>query len=190
MNGRVAFMGRSWLVATSAVVLLAGAAAPARAQATADTAYVPAEAFPNGREIVAVYFGASWCGPCRKPEMKAAVRRMKVLISNKARQSGESFSAMAVVLDRDFRKGLDFVAPLGQFDEYSFGSDLVSTAAQRYVWGDSASKKNVAVPFVLVFERTIDVHPPHPIVFGADHVLKRIYGDSIPTWVSAGAPIR
>lgn len=52
-------------------------AAPASTATTSDTGYVPAQDFPNGRQIEAVYFGANWCSPCRAPSMKAAVRAMK-----------------------------------------------------------------------------------------------------------------
>lgn len=152
-----------------------------------DTAYAPAKDLPNGRQLVAVYFGANWCTPCRQPAMKAAVARMKPLLAAQARQSGAAFSAMVVALDRDLASGLKFVEPLGAFDEYVFGSDFVSTAAERFIWGDSLAAK--AVPQVIVFERTVGAQPRRPITFGPARVLRRVGGDSIPLWVRAGAPI-
>ncbi len=166
------------------LLLLLVATGPGRLAAQ-DTAYVPATDFPNGRQIVAVYFGANWCGPCRKPEMKAAIIRAKPLLAAQAKRDGAAFSAMVVALDRDLKSGLEFVAPLGA---YSFGSDLASTAAQRFIWGDSLAAK--AVPQVIVFERTVAAEPRKPMKFGPDHVLRRVAGDSIPIWVRAGAPIR
>lgn len=174
-----------WLVAMATVLLVLSGVGRLGAQ---DTAYVPATAFENGRQIVAIYFGANWCHPYRTPEMKAAIRAMKPLVAAQAKQSGAAFSAMVVVLDRDLKSGLEFVAPLGAFDEYSFGSDLESAAAQRFIWGDSLAFKGV--PQVIVFERTIQIQRNKPINFGNDHVLRRVSGDSIATWVGAGAPIR
>ncbi len=152
-----------------------------------DTTYVPAARLESGHQIVAVYFGAHWCHPCQTPEMKRAIKEMKPLIAAQAKRSNADFSAMVVALDFDLKDGLDFVTPLGPFDEYSFGSDLESVAAQRFIWGDSLTFKGV--PQVIVFERDIQMSRNRPIVFGPDHVLQRVAGDSIPIWVKAGAPI-
>lgn len=179
------------LAALLPAVLLTAGAGRAVAQAApgnaADTAYTPTQDFPNGRQVVAVYFGASWCAPCRRPETKDAIRRMKPLVAAQAKQLGAAFAAMAVALDRDLDKGLEFVRPNGAFDEYVFGSDLVSTAAERFIWADSLAAK--AVPQVIVFERTVNAVPRTPITFGPARVLARVGGDSIPLWVRAGAPI-
>lgn len=169
----------------AAVFLLLACAARVGAQ---DTSYVPSKEYPNGKQLVAVYFGANWCAPCRKPAMKAAVQQMKPLLAAQAKQSGAEFAAIAVVLDRDLKSGLEFVAPLGAFDEYVFGSDLTSTAAQRFIW--DSSEPLPMVPQVLVFERTVHVERNKPMVFSPDHVLRRVAGDSIPIWVKSGAPIR
>lgn len=154
-----------------------------------DTTYVPTTEMPNGKQIVAVYFGASWCGPCNKPEMKAAIRHMKPLLAAQAKSSHENFSAMVVALDHDFKRGLDFIAPLGAFDEYNIGGDFAGSAAQRFIWTDSDPQASV-VPQVFILERTVTVKPHTSIEFSPDHVLKRVSGDSIPIWVAAGAPVR
>lgn len=177
---------RRYLMALCLVAVAVPLTVAGRLQAQ-DTTYTPAADFPNGRQVVAVYFGANWCGPCRRPAMKTAIERMKPLIAAQAKQSGAAFSAMVVALDRDLKSGLEFVAPLGAFDEYVFGSDLASSAAQRFIWGDSLAFKGV--PQVIVFERTVEARPRKPITFGPDHVLRRVSGDSIPIWVQSGAPI-
>lgn len=152
-----------------------------------DTTYAPSRALVDGKQIVAVYFGGSWCSPCRRPEMKSAIRRMKPLVAAQAKAQGASFSAMVVVFDSTLKSGLDFIEPLGAFDEYSIGPDFVSLPAQYYMWG--VLPPEPAVPQVLVFERTVHAQPPKPVTFGALHVLKRIGGDSIPVWVRDGAKI-
>lgn len=167
------------------------AAARLRAQAPiqpSDTAYAPATELPNGRQVLAVYLGAKWCTPCNRPEVKAAVARMKPLVASQAKQSGATFTAVVVAMDRNLDAALAFIRPLGAFDEYAVGGDFVSTAAQRFVWRNSAPEPSV--PQVLVLERTLRAVPGQPITLGRDRVLRRVLGDSIPLWVRAGAPIR
>lgn len=153
-----------------------------------DSTYVPATELPNGKQIVAVYFGAKFCHPCEAPTMKAAIRRMKPLVASQARKSGESFAAMAVAVDRKLEDGLEFIKPLGAFDEYVFGSDMASSAAQRFIWSDTLA--GPMMPQVIVVERNVEMIPHTSIKFGPDHVLRVVAGDSIPIWVAAGAPIR
>lgn len=167
------------------ILLLLAGAMQLQAQ---DTTYVPSHELPNGKQIVAVYFGGIWCSPCRRPEMKSAIRRMKPLVAAQAKAAGASFSAMVVAFDSTLADGVDFVTPLGAFDEYSIGPDFVSLPAQYYMWGISPPEP--AVPQVVVFERTIHVEPRKPATFGAIHVLRRIGGDSIPIWVRDGAKIK
>ena len=153
-----------------------------------DTSYVPNKEFPNGRQVVAIYFGAHWCKPCTTPEMKAAIRHMKTLVAAQARDSGAVLSAVVAAFDRDLDTGLAFVRPLGAFDEYSFGNDIVSVIAERFIWGASLAMK--AVPSIIVVERTVRIAPNEPAIFGPARVLQRAAGgNSILAWVRAGAPI-
>ena len=160
-------------------------ASVARAQ---DTTYVAATDFPNGRQVVALYFGAKWCTPCVQPAMKAAVRRMKPLLRDQARQSGAAFTAILVALDRSLENGLAFAQSLGVFDEYAFGNDIAGLPSERFIWGDADPQPGV--PQVIVGERTVLVTRGKPITFSAFQVTRRILGDSIPLWVARGAPLR
>jgi hypothetical protein len=174
---------------TRAVMLLvlASSASAGRIEAQ-DTTYVPTTDMPNGKQIVAVYFGAKACGPCQTPTMKAAIRRMKPLVAGQARKSGASFAAMVVAVDRKLEDGLEFIKPLGAFDEYVFGSDMASSAAQRFIWSDTLASP--VMPQVIVVERNVEMIPHTSIKFGPDRVLRVVAGDSVPIWVAAGAPIR
>jgi len=153
-----------------------------------DTTYVPASDFASGRQVIAVYIGAKWCTPCMQPPMKEAIRRMKPLVRDQALKSGASFSAVLVALDRGLESALTFAKPLGAFDEYAFGNDMASLAAERFIWGEVDPQP--MVPQVIVGERTIEVQRGRPIVFGPFHVTRRVNGDSIPVWVARGAPVR
>lgn len=153
-----------------------------------DTTYVPATDFPNGRQVVAIYFGAKWCTPCMQPTMKDAVRRMKPLLRDQAQKSGASFSIILVALDRSLENGLAFAQPLGAFDEYALGNDIAGLASERFIWGDADPQPGV--PQVLVGERTVLVTRGKPITFSPFQLTRRILGDSIPIWVARGAPLR
>ena len=160
-------------------------AASLRAQ---DTTYVPATDFPNGRQVVAIYFGAKWCAPCMQPTMKEAVRRMKPLLREQAAKSGASISVVLVALDRSPENGLAFAQSLGAFDEYVFGNDIAGLASERFIWG--VPDPQPGVPQVVVGERTVLVTRGKPITFSPFQMTRRILGDSIPIWVAHGAPVR
>ncbi len=177
----VRILGRAGLLCASLLLFQSPPAFPQ------DTSYVPNKGFPNGRQVMVIYFGARWCEPCDTPEMKAAIRQMKPLLAAQAKDSGATFSAMVAAFDRDLDSGLAFVRPLGAFDEYSFGGEITSLVAERFLWGDSLAMKGV--PSLIVFERTVTRAPHKPIIFSPPHVLKRAAGDSIVAWVGAGAPI-
>lgn len=66
-------------------------------------AYVPSTDLPNGKQIVAVYFGAQSFGPCHHPDVKEAVASMKLLVGAQARVAGAMFAAIGVANDWDSR---------------------------------------------------------------------------------------
>jgi thiol-disulfide isomerase/thioredoxin len=174
------------LTAVAAVALTFSSEVHAQ-QTVADTAYTPVQDFQSGRQVMAIYFGASWCKPCDRPDMKDAVRRMKPMLLAQAVKNGGFFTAMGVALDRDLTKALAFLNPNGAFDEYVIGSDLTSLAAERFIWGDPGNFP--AVPQIVVPERTLEVERGAPIKFGTIRVVRRVHGDSIPLWVKAGATV-
>jgi hypothetical protein len=152
-----------------------------------DTTYVPTSEYPNGRQVVTLYFGAKWCKPCGEPEVKSAIRRMKLLVAAQAKDSNAVGSAIVVAFDRNLSDALTFIEGNGNFDEYVIGNDITSLAAERFLWGDSLAQK--AVPQVIVIERTVTTDRKLGITFGPHRVLKRIGGNDIVPWVQSGAPI-
>ncbi|MFO0271413.1 MAG: TlpA family protein disulfide reductase [Gemmatimonadota bacterium] len=152
-----------------------------------DTTYVPTKEYPNGRQVVVLYFGAKWCKPCGLPAMKDAILRMKPLAAKQAKDSSAAFSATVVAFDRNLPDALTFVAPLGAFDEYIVGNDITNLAAERFLWGDPLADK--ALPTLIVIERTVTTSRQTGIVFGPHRVLRRVSGDSIVPWVNAGARV-
>lgn len=165
-------------------VLFLGAVPPLAGQ---DTTYAPTKDYPNGRQVVALYFGAKWCKPCGDPAVKSAIVRMKSLVSAQAKDSNAVFSAVIVAFDRSLSDALTFIETNGAFDEYVIGNDITSLAAERFIWGDSLASKGV--PQVIVIERTVHTDRKAGITFGPHKVLRRISGDEIVPWVRSGAAI-
>jgi hypothetical protein len=148
--------------------------------------YTPSYEMPKGREIVAIYVGSSTCGPCLTPEVKAAVRKMKVLVADQAKQQGASFSAVAAANDWEIAKATTFVEPLGQFDQLVLGGNWTNLAIERYVWRDPQGVPSM--PQILVIERTVTVGPR--MSFSEPKLVRRVMGGKeIPDWVEHGAPI-
>jgi hypothetical protein len=165
-----------------AAVLTVGAASLDAQQA----AYVPSNKLPNGKEIVAIYFGAQSCGPCHLPAVKEAVRQMKGLVAAQARKSNAAFSVVGVANDWDQAVATNFLSDVGPFDQVAIGGNWTNVAIERFVWADSTG--NPAMPQILVIERTVKAGTR--ITISEPRVLRRLVGgDQIPEWVGKGAPI-
>ena len=148
--------------------------------------YVPKYVMPKGREIVAIYIGSTTCGPCMFPEVKAAVRKMKILVADQAKQQGAAFAAVVAANDWEVAKATAFVEPLGEFDQVVLGGNWTNLAIERYVWLDPEGVP--AMPQILILERTITTGTR--MSFSEPKVLRRITGGTeIPAWVERGAPI-
>ncbi len=154
-------------------------ASPALAQ-TAD------RELPSGRELIAVYVGASTCGPCLLPEMKAAVIRMKTLLDSTAKRNGYAFSAVGVSSDWLTEKGIAFLSDNGPFDQLVIGGNWTNLGVEHFIWNDSTAVP--AMPQIVVLERTVTLGAR--ISMSAPRVLRRVSGlVDIPQWVNDGAPI-
>jgi hypothetical protein len=148
--------------------------------------YVPSQVLPNGREVVAIYFGANSCGPCHTPAVKEAVVRMKELVGTRARTAGAAFSVIGVANDWDQSVAATFLAAVGPFDQVVIGGNWTNLAIERFVWRDPNGIP--AMPQILIIDRTVT--PGTSITFSEPRVLRRIVGgDSIPAWVARGASI-
>jgi hypothetical protein len=162
-----------------ALFLLAIAFAPLRAQ-TAE------RNLPNGKELVAVYVGASTCEPCLQPAIKSAVPRMKTLLSDFAKKNGYAFSAVGVAIDWSTDRGAAFLSGNGPFDQLVIGGNWTNLAAEHYIWSDRAAVP--AMPQIVLLERSV-IHGER-LAFTPTRVISRIIGlEEIPKWVAAGAPV-
>jgi len=151
---------------------------------TAD--YVPSQRLTDGREMVAIYFGSTDCGPCQLPEVKAAIRAMKPALAAQARQRRMAFSVIGAAQDWDLKQGAAFLEPLGAFDQVVIGGNWTNVAVEQFVLRDSLAE--MVMPQVVVIERT--VHLRERVSVTEPRVLRRVTGSrDIPAWVAAGAPV-
>jgi len=166
-------------------VLLTLAAGPLTAQ---NHPYTARTTLPEGRQMVAVYIGATSCVPCHRPELKAAIIRMKSLLLDQATEAGRSFAVIGVALDWAVAEGIAFLAPLGELDEAIVGSNWVNTGAIHFVWQDTTS--SAGIPQVVILERSVQAGGSG-IEVGPERILRRLVGaETIEQWVAQGAPVR
>jgi len=149
--------------------------------------YVTAQALPEGREIVAYYFGAQDCGACHYPAVKNAVLAMKGLVRDQAKKQGAAFSVVGVANDWEIPTAINFIASVGPFDQLVLGGNWTNLAIERFIWRDSTAR--AAMPQIVVIERTVTPLRAG-MTFSEPKILRRLVGgDEIPAWVAKGAPI-
>jgi hypothetical protein len=149
--------------------------------------YRPTTQTPHGRQIVAVYIGATSCGPCQLPDVKAAIKGFKTLAAANAAKEGAAFSVLGVANDWAVSDGVAFLSDVGPFDQIAVGSNWTNIGAERFIWRDSTGSS--AMPQIVILERTVTPEGT-TITFSNERVLRRIVGaKDIPAWVAAGAPI-
>ena len=141
----------------------------------------------EGRQVVAVYIGAKWCGPCQETALKQAVERMKLLLAEQAESKGRPFSVIGVAMDPSVKDGLAFLAECGEFDEVSAGRHWHNSLFGQHVYG--VDSRFNALPQVIVFEQEVSEGRPG-LKMGAPRYLARYLGTkTIQAWVEKGAPL-
>ncbi len=148
--------------------------------------YRPKNRNPNGVELIAVYIGAEFCGPCHDPQLKKAIARMKSILADRAAKDQQSFSVTGVSTDWEVEKGIKYLRSIGPFDEMIVGKSLFNQAASEYIWKDSSV--STVVPQLVLIERDVSYKDGRAII-GSYRVVERHFGSTeIISWVSKGAP--
>jgi hypothetical protein len=152
-----------------------------------DTTYVPSHEMPEGTQMVFVYLGSYDCGPCHKPELKHAIRRVKVLLDRRAKEAGEAFAAIGVDMGWKVQRGFDFLKETGRFDEVMVGRSWTGSGGSRYIFKDevvSASK-----PSILVYERNVEPDGEDIEISKPEYLVSKSGAGTIVEWVESGASL-
>ncbi|WP_022834731.1 hypothetical protein [Salisaeta longa] len=152
-----------------------------------DSTYVPEYELKAGTELVAVYMGAESCGPCHAPKVKQAIKRMKIILDQRAKERGWYFSAMGVAMDWKVSTGYKFLQENGRWDEVIVGKNWINLAVSRFLWSDSSA--HTGIPQVVLLKRTVNPQSGW-IELSEYQVLARHHGsDDISKWIGNGAPL-
>lgn len=148
--------------------------------------YAPAFPNPQGTpQLVAVYISSSNCVGNRAPGLHQAIDSLKLLLQARASATGRQFRAVGVALDWSPDSGLAYLRQFGAFDELDIGRNWFGLGVERFIWADSTARP--VIPQIVIYEQELSPGPGRAR-FGPPSVLRRVLGgDSIVTWVRAGA---
>jgi hypothetical protein len=146
--------------------------------------YEPRTEAAEGTQLVAVYLGADWCGPCHLPKNKQAVKKMKTVFSEIADEHSWSFKAVGLALDWSIEDGYEFLQENGAFDEVILGDNWRNLGVETYIW--SADEVQAAIPQVVVYKQEVN-QTESGIEFGERDNVKRFSMEELRDWLEAGA---
>jgi hypothetical protein len=148
--------------------------------------YHPKNKNPNGVELIAVYIGAEFCGPCHDPQFKKALRKLKTILDDRAAKAQQSFSVTGVSTDWEVEKGIKYLGSIGPFDEIIAGKSLFNHAASEYIWKDSSGSP--VVPQLVLIEREVNYKDGRVLISNCRVLGRRLGTAEIISWVDKGAP--
>lgn len=149
--------------------------------------YQPNNKNPNGVELIAMYIGAEYCGPCHDPQLKKAIKKMKTILGDRAAKEGRSFSVTGVATDWGVETGIRYLRGIGPFDELIVGKGLFNQATSEYIWKDLST--STIVPQIVVIERDVRYQDGRAIISN-NRVIDRHLGTiEIISWVNKGAQL-
>ena len=134
------------------------------------------------QSYVVFYIGATSCGPCNRPEVIDAVKKIGSEFSKE--RVDLPVKHVMVAMDENISEGISFLKKYGAFwDEVSVGSFYHNEHALRYL----NSQKPPGVPHVFVFKDTYE-DAMHGVETVKERKLVRkvMGGDEIVKWVKKG----
>ena len=153
--------------------------------AAQEQTYHPKNKNPNGVELIAIYIGAEFCGPCHDPQLKRAIGRMKAILADRAAKERQSFSVTGVATDWEVEKGIKYLRSIGPFDEIVVGKSFFNQAASEYIWKDSSV--STLVPQLVLIERVVNYQDGRAIISNYKVVERHFGTTEIISWVKNGA---
>jgi hypothetical protein len=146
--------------------------------------YVPSRELRQGRNLTMVLVTASWCIGTSYEGFPEATRSVKLALQQRAEDAGMGFNAIAVAIDWNVERGVEYLRNLGEFDEIIVGRNWINSGLDRYVYQFHHS---ATVPQIVVVVEEVQ-HDPFDYKLGAS-LTTRVGADEIVDWASSGAPI-
>lgn len=148
--------------------------------------YVPSARTDEGRELALVYIGSSSCVWSNVAGLPAAVRALKERVKHRAEESGRSFAAIGIAVDRSTEAGLTHLNKLGAFDEVITGRGWLNIGVIKYLHEDMPGQ--VATPQIVIVDRWVG-RGTRTGMFDETVVVRKIGASEIERWARAGAPL-
>src|SRR5262245_43189895 len=119
---------------------------------------VPASAIPNRPTdseltsvMTVVYAGASFCGPCKSPELRDAVFAAIEALRGRAKDQHQGFRVIGIATDGEVDTGVAYLKEhRWRFDEIIVGALWQNLGITEYITRDSSAK--LGLPQVIVVE--------------------------------------
>lgn len=142
---------------------------------------------PWTTELVSVYVGATFCGPCQTPEMKQAIRTVQLRLAEQVTGTARRYAAVGVSLDEAVDEGVTFLRGTASFDEIVVGRNWANSAVIDLIWAEPDGQPQL--PQLIVFERKIREGYSR-MEIGPKRIIRRLVGaEEIPRWAVEGAPL-
>ena len=143
---------------------------------------------PTDKFLWLVYVGNPDCGWSTQPATREAVRAIITRTKKEAERLNVGFIATGLVTTTAFRRALDHLDGLGEFDEVSMGEHPTNSVTLDYFWGQGVAP---STPQVVLFERAVDIASqdsfPSPFTNSDVRRLARASGISALTaWAESG----
>ena len=139
-------------------------------------------------QLVALYFGATGCGPCHTGRLKAALALLKDRLASVATAAGGSLHLVGVSLDHDIEAGIAFLRGTATFDEIVVGGDMkMNTAAARYLVQGPAGY--LGIPQIVIHERVLRFERSRIEVLTDREIARYMGAGTIAGWVEEGATV-
>jgi hypothetical protein len=141
------------------------------------------------RQLVALYFGATGCGPCHDERLKAALGVLKERLTDVAGAAGGSLHFIGVALEADVDSGIAFLRGSTSFDEIVVGGGMkTNTAAVRYLVHGPPGY--LGIPQIVIHQRHLRTQGGSIEVLEDREIARYLGSEKISAWVEAGATLR
>lgn len=140
------------------------------------------------RQLVALYFGATGCGPCHDARLKAALGMLKERLTNVATAAGGHLHFIGVALEPDLDSGIAFLRASTSFDEIVVGGGMeTNTTAVRYLVHGPPGY--LGIPQIVIHQRHLRTQGGSIEVLEDREIARYMGSDRIAAWVEDGATL-